>query len=201
MKFPIQLDSISKAALGTMQSLRGFFSRLGKASETRLQRISDQLKTLVTKAEAAGNVHPSISVFEADNLKKESEEFYAVKNFVEKLPAGLTPPQCFNLSLELLRKLGRAEEAMDLHGIYTFKYVAVTKGKYYDVFPVIMLNSVGPTFYRGFNFHWERAPQYVESVYRTYNFARIQSKFYRIKPHELEHFLQIPTFMPVYIPE
>jgi hypothetical protein len=201
MKFPIQLNSIAKAALGTMQSLRSFFSRLGKASETRIQRISDQLKTLVAKDEAAGISHPSISVFEVDNLKKESDEFYAVKNFVDKLPSGLTPPQYFNLALEVLRKLGRAEEAMDMHGIYTFKYVAVTKGKYYDVFPVVMLNSVSSTYYRGFNFHWERVPQYVESVNRTYNFSRIQSRFYRIKPHELEYFLQIPTFMPIYIPE
>jgi hypothetical protein len=201
MKFPIQLNSVAKVALGTMQSLRSFFSRLGKANETRIQRISDQLKTLVVKDEAAGISHPSISVFEVDNLKKESDEFYAVKNFVDKLPSGLTPPQYFNLSLELLRKLGRAEEAMDMHGIYTFKYVAVTKGKYYDVFPVVMLNSVSSTYYRGFNFHWERAPQYVESVNRTYSFSRIQSRFYRIKPHELEYFLQIPTFMPIYIPE
>jgi hypothetical protein len=201
MKFPIQLNSVARAALGTMQSLRGFFSRLGRASETRLQRISDQLKTLVAKDEAAGISHPSISVYEVDRHKKENDEFYVVKNFVEKLPPGLTPPQYFNLVLELLRKLGRAEEAMDMHGIYTFKYVAATKGKYYDVFPVIMLNSVSSTYYRGFNFHWERAPQYVESVIRTYNFSRIQSRFYRIKPHELEYFLQIPTFMPIYIPE
>jgi hypothetical protein len=201
MKFPIQLNSVARAALGTMQSLRGFFSRLGRASETRLQRISGQLKTLVSKSQTVDNSPIPASIYLVDNLKKESDEFYAVKNFVEKLPPGLMPPQYFNLVLELLRKLGRAEEAMDMHGLYTFKYVAVTKGKYYDVFPVIMLNSVSSTYYRGFNFHWERAPQYVESVIRTYNFSRIQSRFYRIKPHELEYFLQIPTFMPIYIPE
>lgn len=201
MKFPFQLDSAARAALGTMQSLRGFFSRLGKASENRLQRISEQLKSLVAKDEAAGITRQSVAISQVESLKKESDNFYAVKNFVEKLPPGLTPPQYFNLSLELLRKLGRAEEAMDMHGIYTFKYVAVTKGKYYDVFPVIMFNSVGSTYYRGLNFHWERAPQYVESVNRTYSFSRIQSRFYKIKPHELEYFLQIPTFMPIYIPE
>jgi hypothetical protein len=201
MKFPIQLNSVAKVALGTMQSLRGFFSRLGKASEYRLERISDQLKTLVGKSQTVVNSPIPASIYLVDNFKKESDEFYAVKNFVDKLPSGLSPPQYFNLVLELLRKLGRAEEAMDMHGLYTFKYVAVTKGKYYDVFPVIMLNSVSSTYYRGFNFHWERAPQYVESVNRTYSFSRIQSRFYRIKPHELEYFLQIPTFMPIYIPE
>jgi hypothetical protein len=201
MKFPIQLNSVAKVALGTMQSLRGFFSRLGKASESRLERISDQLKTLVGKSQTVVNSPIPASIYLVDNFKKESDEFYAVKNFVDKLPSGLSPPQYFNLVLELLRKLGRAEEAMDMHGLYTFKYVAVTKGKYYDVFPVIMLNSVSSTYYRGFNFHWERAPQYVESVNRTYSFSRIQSRFYRIKPHELEYFLQIPTFMPIYIPE
>jgi len=201
MKFPIQLNSVAKVALGTMQSLRGFFSRLGKASESRLERISDQLKTLVSKSQTVDNSPIPASIYLVDNFKKESDEFYAVKNFVDKLPPGLTPPQYFNIVLELLRKLGRAEEAMDMHGLYTFKYVAVTKGKYYDVFPVIMLNSVSSTYYRGFNFHWERAPQYVESVNRTYSFSRIQSRFYRIKPHELEYSLQIPTFMPIYIPE
>lgn len=195
MKFPIQLNSVAKAALGTMQSLKGFFSRLGRASEARLQRISDQLKKLGTSDKA-----PNL-VYQVDDFKRESDEFYAVKNFVEKLPPGMSPPQCFNLSLELLQKLGRTEEAMDLNCLYTFKYIAVTKGKYYDVFPVIMLTSVGPSFYRGFNFHWERAPQYVESVNRTYSFSRIQSRFYKIKPHELEYFLQIPTFMPIYIPQ
>jgi len=201
MRFPIQLTPVGKAALSAMQSVRKFFSRLGKASETRLTRLSDQLQKLVDRNEAAGVAQPSISVFEVENLKKETDEYYAVKNFLEKLPPGMNPPQCFNLTLDLLRKLGRAEEAMDLNGLYTFKYTAITKGKYYDVFPVIMLTSVGSTYYRGFNFHWERAPQYVESVNRTYNFSRIQSRFYRIKPHELEYFLQIPTFMPIYIPE
>lgn len=225
MKFPRPLDSNATAHLSVMQSLRKFFSRLGKASEDRLKRVTEQLNTLVNRIVGRGatvappsirrppvepeppfqdlpaDLHPSVLIDEVQGNIDETKEFYAIKNFLEKLPPGITPPQCFNLTLELLRKLGRAEEAMDLHGLYTFKYIAVTKGKYYDVFPVIMLNSVGRTFYKGYNFHWERAPQYVESVNRTYNFSRIQSKFYRIKPHELEYFLQLPTFMPIYIPE
>ena len=208
MKFPRPLDNEAQAHLSVMQNLRKFFSRLGKASENRLKRIGEQLNTLVSritgKAKEAErppvDLHPSVFNDLQNNIK-ETEEFYAIKNFLDKLPPGMSPPQCFSLTLELLRKLGRAEEAMDLHGIYTFKYVAVTKGKYYDVFPVIMMNSIGRTYYKGYNFHWERAPQYVESVNRTYNFSRIQSKFYRIKPHELEYFLQLPTFMPIYISE
>lgn len=189
MKFPIQLNSAARIALSAVQTLRNFFSRLGKASETRIKTILDNF----TKVDPTAVIPPSIL--------DETDEYYAVKNFVEKLPPNLNPPQCFNLAIELLQKLGRAEEAMDSHGIYTFKYIAVTKGKYYDLFPVMLLTNTGRSYYRGFNFHWERAPQYVESVHRTYNFARIQSKFYRIKPHELEYFLQIPTFLPIYIPE
>lgn len=217
MRFPKQLDQNATANLTVMQNLRRFFSRLGKANEERLKRVTEQLNTLVGRITGRGrapvspevpvpeeppiDLHPSVLINEVQDNIDETKEFYAIKNLLEKLPPGLTQPQCFNLTLELLRKLGRAEESMDLHGLYTFKYIAVTKGKYYDVFPVIMLNSVGRTYYRGYNFHWERAPQYVESVNRTYNFSRIQSKFYRIKPHELEYFLQLPTFMPIYIPE
>lgn len=200
MKFPSPLDAAARAAFGTMQALKGFFSRLGKANEERLKRISDQVKTLFTRTKESGRTHQSIER-QLNDLQQESDEFYAVKNFVEKLPAGLTPPQYFDLATELLRKLGRGNEGMDINGLYTFKYRAVTKGKYYDVFPVIMFNSVHSVYFRGFNFHWERAPEYVESVYRTYSFFGVKSKFYKIKPHELEHFLRIPTFMPIYIPE
>jgi hypothetical protein len=189
MKFPMQLNAGARMALSAVQTLRKFFSRLGKASETRIKVILDNFK----KADPTVVFPPSIL--------EETDEYYAVKNFVEKLPPNLSPPQYFNLAIELLQKLGRGEEALDRHGLYTFKYIAVTKGKYYDVFPVILLTSADRSYYRGFNFHWERAPQYVESVYRNYNFSRVQSKFYRIKPHELEYFLQIPTFLPIYIPE
>jgi hypothetical protein len=200
MKFPRRMSNIAKAAFGTMQALKGFFSRLGKASETRLQRLSDQLKNITDRLKASGQEEPRAIIRQVDELKEESDEFYAIKNFVEKMPPGLSPPQYFNLVLELLRKLGRAEEAMDPHGLYTFKYIAKTKGKYYDVFPVIMVTSGHSVYFKGFNFHWERAPEYVESVNRTYLYSGLQSKFYRIKPHELEYFLQIPTFLPIFIP-
>jgi hypothetical protein len=200
MKFPRKMDIIARAAFGTMQALKGFFSRLGKAGEIRLQRLSDQLEALTTRIRNAGQEEPVAIIDQVEKLKEETDEFYAIKNFVEKLPQGLTQPQYFNLVLELLKKLGRAENAMDLHGLYTFKYIAKTKGKYYDVFPVIMLNSIHSVYFKGFNFHWERAPEYVESVHRTYLFSGMQSQYYRIKPHELEYFLQIPTFMPIYIP-
>jgi hypothetical protein len=197
MKFPMRMSNLAKQAFGTMQAIKGFFSRLGKASEVRLQGLLDKFTTIAKKS---GENVPRAVVEEIESLKQESEEYYAIKNFVEQMPLGLTPPQYFNLVLELLRKLGRAEEAMEPNCLYTFKYRAKTKGKYYDVFPVIMLNSIQPLHYRGFNFHWERAPEYVESVYRTYSFGGVQSRFYKIKPHELEYFLQIPTFMPIFIP-
>lgn len=197
MKFPKKMDFIARAALSTMQTLKSFFSRLGQASEIRIKRLQDQLKKLV---ERPGE--PSRAILnELDTLKEETSEFYAVKNFVEKLPAGLTPPQYFKLTIELLTKLGRAEEAMDNQALYTFKYRAKTEGKYFDVHPVIMFTTISSTYFKGYNFHWERAPEYVESVHRTYVFTGVQSKFYRILPHELEEFLKIPTFMPIYIPK
>lgn len=201
MKFPKRMDTPAIKDFGVMQSLKNFFSRLGKASEIRLQRLTDQVKRIADRLRGLGEEEPRGVTDQLEDLKEEADEFNAVRNFVEKLPPGLSQPQYFNLALDLLRKLGRAEEAMDLHGLYTFKYVARTKGKYYDVFPVIMFNSVGSTYFRGFNFHWERAPEYVESVNRTYSFFGVKSRFYRIKPHELEHFLQIPTFMPIFIPQ
>lgn len=199
MKFPRRMDARARNDFGVMQALKGFISRLGKASEVRIQRIKDQFTTLVDRIKGTGRSHPSLTDTGLDELQRETEEFYAVKNFVEKLPAGLTPPQYFRLSVELLTKLGRANTSMSLNKLYTFMYTARTKGKYYDVYPVITMTSVDSTFYKGFNFHWERAPEYVESVYRTYSFFGVRSKFYEIKPHELEYFLQIPTFMPIFI--
>jgi hypothetical protein len=190
------MTNLAKVAFGTMQALKGFFARLGKAGELKLKRLSEQFKLVLGRTN-----EPSRAIItEIDNLKEETEEFYAVKNFVENLPSNLTPPEYFELSMQLLRKLGRASDIMERNKLYTFKYIAQTPGKYYDVFPVIMLDKVNTTFYQGFNFHWERAPEYVESVYRTYKFSRVQTKFYKILPHELEYFLQIPTFMPIFIP-
>jgi hypothetical protein len=198
IKFPRKLSNLAKAAFGTMQALKGFFSRLGKASEIRIQRVLEQLNILKRRQ---GDSPSRAVIDDLIKIKEEADEFYAIKNFVENMPPGLSPPQYFDLILDVLRKLNRAEEAMDDNGLYTFKYIAKTEGKYYDVFPVIMLTNKSGLYFRGFNFHWERAPEYVESVYRTYLYGSVQSRFYRIYPHELEYFLQIPTFMPIFIPK
>ena len=182
-------------------TVRQWFSSLTKSTERKLQRQEEELKFEESRLKKEG---ARIYVYgELDKkrkqLERQKEEFYSFKNLIDKLPKNQSPNFYFNALVDILARMGRTEESVEIGKIYTFKYIAVTEGKWYDVHPVSLIVNKGRGYYKGVNYHWERRPEYIESPIRTYDYARIQSIFYRIKPEELEYVLRVPSFYPVFI--
>lgn len=124
-------------------------------------------------------------------------ELYSIKELVDNLPVGRSPNYYWDKLIEVLQKLGRQRETFQLGKYYTFKYWAKTRGKYFDLHPVSIIVRKSAYTVLGVNLHWKNAPQFVESMYRTYDYSCFQSKFYEIKEWELEYVMRIPTFYPI----
>jgi hypothetical protein len=181
--------------------IRVWFSKLTKATERSLQREEQEIiyeEQKIRKVEAKGYVFNELEK-RKKNLERKKEEFYTFKNLINNLPKNQSPNFYFNALVDILARMGRAEETVEIGKIYTFKYIAITEDKWYDVHPVSLIIQKGRDYYKGVNYHWERRPEYVESPIRTYNYSRIQSRFYRIKQEELEYVLKVPSFYPVFI--
>jgi hypothetical protein len=179
-------------------TVRQWFSSLTKSAERKLQRQEEELKFEESRLKKEGARIQGLDK-KRKQLERQKEEFYSFKNLVDKLPKNQSPNFYFNALVDILARMGRTEESVEIGKIYTFKYIAVTEGKWYDVHPVSLIVNKGRGYYKGVNYHWERRPEYIESPIRTYDYARIQSIFYRIKPEELEYVLRVPSFYPVFI--
>ena len=182
-------------------TVRTWFSTLGKSVERRLQREEQEIIFEENRLKKEGG---KTYIYEQlDKRKKEvdrkKEEPYTFKTLVDNLPQGRSPNFYFNALIDILARMGRTEGSVEIGKIYTFKYIAKTENKWYDVHPVSLMTSKGSNYYKGVNYHWQRRPEYIESPIRTYNYSGIQSMFYRIKQEELEYVLKIPSFYPVFI--
>lgn len=164
---------------------------LGKAK----RRAFDKQTQIIEEKQKQPNFTESNS--DKERRIRQREQLYTIKELVESLPTGKSPNYYWDKLIEVLQKLGRQCESFELGKYYTFKYYAKTRGKYFDLYPVSIIVKRAPYTVLGVNLHWKNAPQYVESMYRTYDYSRFQSRFYEIKEWELEYIMQIPTFYPI----
>lgn len=136
---------------------------------------------------------------DADRERKirQREQLYAVEELVDALPRGKSPHYYWPKLVEVLQRLGRQEESIEVGKYYTFKYWAKTRGKYFDLYPVSVIIDKQPLKVLGINLHWQNAPQYVESMYRFYKYSGFKSRLYEIKEWELDHVMRIATFCPI----
>jgi hypothetical protein len=180
----------AQKVVGTFALLRNFFDKIGEAKQATVTRQRQQF-------EEEKQTSPAISAVTEQQIQKEEQDVFGVKNLVDSLPPKMPQAFYFDKLIETLAALGRTEETFEQGKIYVFKYIAKSKG-WYDVFPVaIMVSSTGNNL-KGYNYHWERYMNYIQNPYRTYNLDRFESRFYEVKPHELKYVLQIPTFLPIY---
>jgi hypothetical protein len=168
-----------------------FGSILGRAKQRKLEKEEEILKLQ----------HQRPGFYESNVTKEERlrrrQQLYSIRELVDTLPSGKNQAYYWDKLIETLQTLGRTEETMEIGKYYTFKYWAKTRGKYFDVYPVSIIVKKGMHSMLGVNLHWRNAPQYVESMYRTYIYSGFQSKFYEIKEWELEDVMKINTFLPI----
>jgi hypothetical protein len=198
------INSVAKRVWGIFSVLRNLFTKESRSIENDLnerERIiiyeRDQLKRT-----------PNVPAYindrldqQQEQLNKDREEFYQVINLIKALPSGGSRFFYFESLIKILSSAGRAEEVLDEGKIYTFKYIAKTPGKWYDLHPVSLIVESTGNRLSGINYHWENQPQYLESPFRTYLRSRIITDAYRIERHELEAVLNLDTFYPMFIPK
>ena len=211
------LSFTAEKVVGTFALLRNFFEKVGDAKQATVERKRKQQQI---NQEVSGSTYAPSQVT-LDELRREEQDVFGVKNLVESLPprmpqqfyfdklietlAALDRTQqerlMFQLTyqnkIETLAALDRTQQVFEEGKIYVFKYIATSKG-WYDVFPVAIMVDVQGRGLRGYNYHWEKYMNYIQNPYRNYNYARFESQFYEIKPHELKYVLQIPIFLPIY---
>lgn len=195
------LSNLAKKIWGIFLELKAIFSNVGKAQEDAFNVQEKQIEFEEQKILK----YPGSKIYLQNdinqkklNLQKEKEEFYTFKTLLDNLPPNKNQDYYFNLLIRILKGLDREENTMQIGKIYTFKYVATTEGKWYDIHPVSIITSKFDNGWKGLNYHWERNPEYIENPIRSYVFTGVRSRFYNIKMHELEYILDIPTFRPIF---
>jgi hypothetical protein len=169
-----------------------FGSILGRAKRRKLEKEEKQLEYLRQQK------RPFVeSNADKERRVRERKQIYSVQELVESLPTGKNQQYYWERLVETLQDLGRTGETLEVGKYYTFKYWAKTKGKYFDVYPVSIIVKKDMHTILGVNLHWKNAPNYVESMYRSYIYSGFQSMFYEIKEWELEYVMRLPTFLPV----
>jgi hypothetical protein len=167
--------------------------------ETNIQfgGLIGRAKRLALEKEEKKPVSIVQSTTDKERRIRDRQQLYSIKELADSLPPGKSPNFYWDKLVETLQNLGRQEESLELGKYYTFKYWAKTKGKYFDLYPVSIIIDKGAFKVLGVNLHWKYAPQYIESMYRNYNYSGFQSRFYEIKEWELEDVLRIQTFYPI----
>jgi hypothetical protein len=183
--------------------LRNLFTKEARAIENDLNQWQDSIykdrDRLKNTPGAPGYLNDQLNQ-QQEQLDREREQYYQVINAVKALPSGRSRFFYFDALISILEAAGRSEELLDEGKIYTFKYIAKTPGKWYDLHPVSIIVARKGNEMAGINYHWENQPQYQESPFRTYLYSRIVSGAYRIERHELEEILKLDTFYPMFIP-
>lgn len=187
------LSFATEKVVGTFALLRNFFEKVGDAKQVSVQRKRRQQQI---NQEVAGVTHGPSQVT-TNELQREEQDIFGVKNLVESLPPNMPQQFYFDKLIETLAALGRTQQGFEEGKIYVFRYIATSKG-WYDVFPVAIMVDVQNKGLRGYNYHWEKYMNYIQNPYRNYNYSRFESQFYEVKPYELKYVLKIPTFLPIY---
>jgi hypothetical protein len=196
------LSNAARRIWGVFLQLKAIFTNAGKAQEDAFamqeKQIEFEEKKIIQYPESKNYLTQDIKQKKL-RLEKEKEEFYTFKTLIDNLPPNKTPEYYFDILRKILYKLNREESTMRIGKLYTFKYVATTQGKWYDLHPVAIITSKFDNGWKGLNYHWERNPEYIENPIRSYVFTGVRSRFYNIEMHELEYILQVPSFLPIFI--
>lgn len=196
------LSNAARRIWGVFLQLKAIFTNAGKAQEDAFamqeKQIEFEEKKIIQYPESKNYLTQDIKQKKL-KLEKEKEEFYTFKTLIDNLPPNKTPEYYFDILRRILYKLNREESTMRIGKLYTFKYVATTQGKWYDLHPVAIITSKFDNGWKGLNYHWERNPEYIENPIRSYVFTGVRSRFYNIEMHELEYILQVPSFRPIFI--
>lgn len=174
----------------TLGKVITFFKKLTVAKSNKLDYDEKRILDLSETQNRSPNSYPTFN-----EIQKNKERILIFKKLSENIPQNYNPNKYFQSLINILADLNRTAEGFDLNEIYTFKYIGETPG-WYDLNPVTMVTKASGSYFEGVNFHWKDAASYVQSPYRKYRFDRVQSKFYRINPDELDYILRIPTFYP-----
>lgn len=198
------VNSIARRVWGIFSILRNLFTKEARAIENDLNDrqivILEDRERIQDLPSPPGYLNDRLDQ-QQEELDKEREDFYQVINLIKALPPGRSRFFYFESLIRILSSAGRAEEVLDEGKIYTFKYLAKTPGKWYDLHPVSLIVDSRGNDISGINYHWENQPQYQESPFRTYIRQRIVTDAYRIERHELEAVLALDTFYPMFIPK
>lgn len=196
-------DSVAKKIWGVFGLLRRLFVKEARAEENNIDREESQIVLEEESIRRRPNV-PTYVINDIEDRKRRLNErrkdFYTVKNLIQQLPKNRSRFFYFDALIDILGKAGRAEQIPIDGNIYTFRYIAKTRGKWYDLHPVSVMLGNDKGLIQGLNYHWQNAPQYQESPIRTYTSYGIQTYLYRIERHELEAVLSLDTFYPMYRP-
>jgi hypothetical protein len=168
-----------------------FGSMIGRAKRSQLEKEEKQVERSVS----SGTYYESPTKKE-DRVRRK-KDLYSIKELADSLPPGESPNFYWERLVRTLQNLGRQEETIEVGKYYTFKYWAKTEGKYFDLYPVSFIISKSAFYVLGINYHWKNAPQYVESMYRRYDYSQFYTRGYEIKEWELEDVLRIATFYPI----
>lgn len=198
------LDSVARKIWGIFGLLRRLFTKEAQAEENRIRQ---EEQFIISEHERIRST-PGVPAYVVDDLDRREEDlnnkknqFYSVINLINDLPKDRSRFFYYEALIDILAKAGRAEQiAMD-GKIYTFKYIARTPGKWYDLHPVSVIIGTEKGIIKGVNYHWQNAPQYQESPIRSYTAYGLQTYLYRIERHELEAVLGLNTFYPIYVPK
>jgi hypothetical protein len=186
-------SNLAARAWNNLGKIISLFGKLSDAKRRKIKRDKERIVDLSVKQNRLPQSFPEYEI-----LQKEEEKINKLKELSENIPRGYNPNYYFTTLTTVLSTMNRTVETFQLNQIYTFKYIGKTP-EWYDLNPVIIVTNISGSHFEGVNFHWRDAPSYVESPFRKYRFDRVQSKFYKIMPDELEYVLKIPTFYPIKI--
>lgn len=184
------LSNLATRAWTTVGRILTFFGRL---SDAKRRFLDDREQRILSDMER-GNLPPE-RFPELQRVREENQRINKLKELSENIPKNYNPNYYFKALITVLSTMNRAADSFELNQIYTFKYIGRTP-EWYDLNPVVLVTNASGVHFEGVNFHWKDAPSYVESPFRKYKFERVQSKFYKIMPDELDYVLKIPTFYP-----
>ena len=187
---------LSNIAVRAWSAVGKILSLFGRLADAKRRKIDADEQRIVYLARQQGRDPEEFVDYKA--AKKEKEKINKLEELSKNIPSGYDPNYYFKLLIGVLATEGRTADSFQLNQIYTFKYIAKT-GEWYDLNPLILVTSASGSYFEGINFHWKdlAASKYVQSPFRKYRFDRVQSKFYRIEPSELNYVLRIPTFYPI----
>jgi hypothetical protein len=186
-------SNVAIRAWSTLGKIISFFGKLSDAKKRKIKQDEDRILELAQKQRRDLRSFPGF-----EEIKKEKERINKLEQLSENIPSGYDPNYYFKTLISVLSIMNRTSDTFQLNQIYTFKYIGRTP-EWYDLNPVVLVTKASGIYFEGVNFHWRDAASYVESPFRKYRFDRVQSKFYKIMPDELQYVLKVPTFYPVKI--